>query len=214
MFFLHCGIRLGQRGPWFTQPEAELTEHALALANPDGDAVPLLNPATQCFSIPDIPAQTNLSGRVAQNSIHRLQLFFRQASRPSRSFSLQQSRQTVSFKTTDPILHRSWRIAQKVGHLRARHTLGYQKHSMETMIVARLFRAANLILQSENDRGRVCNGKWFHFSMKPQSLHYAQLIMSLCLAAPKSMSTVPRKPFQLANHSCSSLLMFQRESGL
>ena len=77
MCFLHCGIRLGQRRPWFTQAEAELTKHALALANSDGDAVPLLNPATQCFSIPDIPAQTNRSGRVAQNLIHRLQLSFR-----------------------------------------------------------------------------------------------------------------------------------------
>jgi hypothetical protein len=53
------------------------------------------------------------------------------------------------------------------------HTLGYQKHSMETMIVARFFRTANLILQSENDGGRVGNGKWFHYSMKPQSPLYA-----------------------------------------
>src|ERR1700723_4400694 len=55
----------------------------------------------------------------------------------SRSFSLQQSRQTVSPKTTDPIFHRSWPIAQKAGHLRAGHTLGYQTHSVETVIVAR-----------------------------------------------------------------------------
>ena len=84
MGFLHCGMGLGQRGSWFAQPEAELTEHTLALANPDGDAVPLLNPGTQCFSVPEVPAQTNLPGRVAQDSIHRLQLFFRQASGPSR----------------------------------------------------------------------------------------------------------------------------------
>jgi hypothetical protein len=49
------------------------------------------------------------------------------------------------------------------------------------MIVARFFRAANLILQSENDGGRVRNGKWFHSSMKPQSHHYTQLLMSSCL---------------------------------
>jgi hypothetical protein len=169
MCFLHNRIGMGQRGSWLAQPEAELTEHTLALANPDGNAIPLLNPGTECFSVPQVPAQTNLPWRVAQNLIHPLQLFFRQASGPSRSFSLQQSRQTVSFKTTDPIFHRSWRIAQKMCHLRAGHTLGYQKHSMETVIVARFFRAANLILQSENDRGRVRNGKWFHSSMKPQS---------------------------------------------
>jgi hypothetical protein len=33
---------------------------------------------------------------------------------------------------------------------------------METMIGARFFRAANLILQSENDGGRVSNGQWLH----------------------------------------------------
>lgn len=169
MGFLHNGIGMGQRGAWFTQPEAELTEHTLALPNTDGNAVPLFNPGTECFPIPEVSTQANLPGRVAQNLIHRLQLFFRQASGTSRSFSLQQARQTVSFKTTDPIFHRSWRISQKMCHLRAGHTLSYQKHSMETVIVARFFRAANLILQSENDRGRVRNGKWFHPSMKPQS---------------------------------------------
>jgi hypothetical protein len=52
---------------------------------------------------------------------------------------------------------------------------------METMIVARFFRTADLILQTENDGGRVGNGKWFHSSMKPQIHRYAQLLMSLCL---------------------------------
>jgi hypothetical protein len=94
----------------------------------------------------------------------------------SRSFSLQQSRQTVSLKTTDPIFHRSWRIAQKTGHLRAGHTLGYQKHSVETVIVARFFRAAYLILQSENDRGRV-NGVRFD---APVAAHARQHYRGSC----------------------------------
>ena len=181
MCFLHCGIGLGQSGSWLAQSKAELTEHTLALANPDDDAIPLLNPGTECFSIPQVPAQTNLPRRVTQDPIHPFPLFFRQASGPPRSFALQQSRQTVSFKTTHPILHRPWRITQEMGHFWTGHTLGDQKHSMETMIVARFFRAADLILQSENDGGRVGNGKWFHSSMKPHSYRYAQLLMSSCL---------------------------------
>jgi hypothetical protein len=51
------------------------------------------------------------------------------------------------------------------------------------MIVARFFRAADFILQSENDGWRVGNGKWFHSSTKPQTHHNAQLFMSLCLVA-------------------------------
>ena len=89
MCFLHGGIGLGQRGSRLAQPEAELTEHTLALANPNGNAIPLRNPGTEGFSVPEIPAQTNLPRRVSQDSIHSRQLFFRQASGPSRSFALQ-----------------------------------------------------------------------------------------------------------------------------
>ncbi len=60
MCFLHCGMAWASAGRWFAQAEAELTEHTLALANPDGDAVPLLNPGTEYFSIPQVPAQTEV----------------------------------------------------------------------------------------------------------------------------------------------------------
>ena len=62
---------------------------------------------------------------------------------------------------------------------------------METMIVARFFRTADLILQTENDGGRVGNGKWFHSSMKPQIHHYAQLLMSQCLVSGTFQWDVP-----------------------
>ena len=62
MCFLHNRIGMGQRGAWFTQPEAEPPEHTLALPNTDGNAVPLLNPGTECFPIPEVPTQTNLPG--------------------------------------------------------------------------------------------------------------------------------------------------------
>jgi hypothetical protein len=81
---------MGQSGAWFAQPEAQLTEHPLALANPDGNSVPLLNPGTECFSIPEVPAQTNLPRRIAQNLIHRRPLFFRQASGSPLSLPLRQ----------------------------------------------------------------------------------------------------------------------------
>ncbi len=59
MCFLQFGIRLGQCGPRFAQPEAQLTEHPLALADPDADTVLLLNPSTECFSIPEVSAQAS-----------------------------------------------------------------------------------------------------------------------------------------------------------
>ena len=89
MCFLCRGISMGQSGAWFAQPETQLTEHPLALANPDGNAVSLLNPGTEGFSVPEIPAQANLPRRVTQDPIHPFPLLFRQASGPPRSFPLQ-----------------------------------------------------------------------------------------------------------------------------
>jgi len=171
MGFLKLGIGLSQRRSRFTQAEAELTEHTLALAYPDVDVVFLLNPSAECFSIPDVSAQASFPWRLAQNSIHRFHLFFRQAAGPSRSFAFQQSRQTVSFKATDPILHRPWRIPEQARHLRAGHALCDQKQPMKTMIIPRLFRTANLVLESEDDCGRIGNLEWFHSSMKPRSIN-------------------------------------------
>ena len=60
MYFLHCGVGLDQSGSWLAQSKTELTEHTLALANSDDDAIPLLDPGTEGFSIPQVPTQTHL----------------------------------------------------------------------------------------------------------------------------------------------------------
>ncbi len=191
MRFLKLRIGLSQRGSWFAQAEAELTEHTLALTYPDGDAVFLLNPGAQCFSIPDVSAQASLPRRAAQNSLHCLPLFFPQASGPSRSFPFQQSRQTVSFKATDPILHRPWCIPEQACHLRAGHALCDQKQPMKTMIISRFVRTANLVLESEYDRGRVGNLEWFHSSMKPQSINMRNYLCRYVLFATDFGSSSP-----------------------
>ena len=38
---------------------------------------------------------------------------------------------------------------------------------MEAVIIAGFFRTTNLILQPQNDRFGIRNGKWFHANMKP-----------------------------------------------
>jgi len=193
MCFLQFGIRLGQCGPRFAQPEAQLTEHPLALADPDADTVLLLNPSTECFSIPEVSAQACLPRRAAQNSIHRGYLFFTQASGAPRPLSLQQPGQAFAFKTTDPVLHRPCRIPEQAPHLGAGHALRYQKHTVKAMIISRFFRATDLVLKSKDHRGRVCNRKWFHSPMKPRSINirnylcrYVELHRRAHLASPNA----------------------------
>jgi hypothetical protein len=48
--------------------------------------------------------------------------------------------------------------------------LGHQQHPMQPVIIARFFRAANLVLQSQNHRFGISNLEWSHASMKPQIL--------------------------------------------
>jgi len=135
------------------------------------DVVFLLNPSAECFSIQMFPLQASFPWRLAQNSILPLPFGFPPAAGPSRSFAFQQSRQTVSFQSDRP------NTPPTVAHPRAGapppagHALCDQKQPMKTMIIPRLFRTANLVLESEDDCGRIGNLEWFHSSMKPRSIN-------------------------------------------
>jgi hypothetical protein len=50
-----------------------------------------------------------------------------------------------------------------------RRPLGHQQHPMEPMIVARFFRAANLILQSQNHSLGISDLQWSHAYTQPRT---------------------------------------------
>ena len=68
-------------------------------------------------------------------------IFGAQSSGPTRLALLPSSQPGRSFKAAHPILNRAWCIPQQPCHVRARHALGHQQHSMEAMIVARFLRS-------------------------------------------------------------------------
>jgi hypothetical protein len=55
----------------------------------------------------------------------------------------------------NPVLHAPSRIAQQGGDLGTGHSLGNEEHAMESVVVARLVRTTNLILQPQNDAGGI-----------------------------------------------------------
>src|SRR5258708_3765562 len=166
MRLLPLRIGLGNLGTRLAQAKAQLPEQALALPYPQVNLVSLRNPGHQSLAVPQISAQSQIAGNTAKGTIDLSELLLIQAPGPTCPFSFLQSGQALGLKTPDPILDRSRSIPQQPRHFRTSHALGYQKHSMQPMVISRFFRATNLILDSENHRRRVSNGERTHASMR------------------------------------------------
>ncbi len=168
MRLLPFRVGVGNQGARFAQPKAPLPEQALTLAHPQVDLEALLNPGTQRFPIPQRARQAQVARGLAQCLVQFLQLGLAQPSGTPGALSFAQPRQTSFLKTSDPIFHRAGGITQQPADLWTRDPLGHQQHPMQAVIIARCFRTANLVLQSQNHRFRISNLEWSHASMKSQ----------------------------------------------
>ena len=182
MRLLPFRIGEGDLGPRLAQPKAQLPEQALALTHAQRDAVLLSDPDRQRFAIPQIAAQPGLPRRLAKSRADLFQLLLIQAPGPPSSLSLAQTYQALLLATANPILHRPRRVAQQPGHLGAGHSLGYQQHTVEAVVVAGILGASDLILQSEDDAVRVGYAQWSHALRRTHPVYYTQVLMTLCLA--------------------------------
>ena len=81
------------------------------------------------------------------------------------SLSLGQTGQSSLIEAVKPILHRTRRVAQQSSHLRTRHALRDQQDTVQPVIVARLLRPLNLLLQNQNGSG-VRYHEWSHDSRR------------------------------------------------
>jgi len=167
MRLLQFQIGVANQRARFAQPKAKLSNHPLALAHTQMNAVALPDPNPEGLPVPQGPRQPNLALRAVQHCLHLLELRFAQALGPSGSRPFHQPGQTPFFKMSNPILHRPWGIPQESTHLRAAHPLSHQQHPVKTVIVARFLRTTNLISKSKNHGSRIGDGKWFHAPMKP-----------------------------------------------
>ena len=168
MRLLPFRIGMGHQGARFAQPKAPLPEQALTLAHLQADLEALLDPGTQRLPIPQRAGQAKVTRGLAENPVHLSELRLTQARGTPGALPFDQPAQTSFLKASNPIFHRSRSVSQQPTHLRASHPLGHQQHPMEPVIVARFFRTANLVLQSQNDCLGISNLKWSHGFMKPQ----------------------------------------------
>ena len=130
---------MGDERARFSQPETELAEQPLTLSNAQVHAVALFQVHCQQLAVPQIPFQPRITRRQAQGGADHFELGFTQPARPSRAFPFAETGQPFSFEAMDPILYRPAGIAQQRSHLRTRHALRHQKHSMQPVIIARFF---------------------------------------------------------------------------
>ena len=167
MRLLQRRIRVGNRGARFAQAEAELAEHPLALAHAQPNPVAPCEPDLQRLPVPEVPAQGRRGRRLPQYQLNLLQLRRAQSLGPAGSRPFHQPGKTALFEMPHPVFNRAGGIAQQSTNFRACHPLGDQQQPVETVIVSRFIRPANLILQSQNHGFGIGNAQWFNISMKP-----------------------------------------------
>ena len=101
MRFLKLRIGLSQRGSWFAQAEAELTEHTLALTYPDGDADFCSIQVLSVFPSQMFPLRpASLGGRRKIRSTASRCFSPRRRGRPGRSPSSNPARPSLSKRPT------------------------------------------------------------------------------------------------------------------
>jgi hypothetical protein len=62
-------------------------------------------------------------------------LLIAQSSRSARPFSINETGKTLALETMNPVLHRSRRIAKKVGYTSAAYTLCYEQNTVQPMVI-------------------------------------------------------------------------------
>src|ERR1700693_1760053 len=113
-----------------------MPKQSLALSHPPADAVLLVYPSRECLAVPQVHPHPSVARLGPQDPVDFTDLLGAQATGPTRPLSFPQARQALLFKAAYPILERAWPIPQNPRHLRARHALRHQQHSMKAMIIA------------------------------------------------------------------------------
>ena len=151
MRLLPFRIGVGNLGAGFAQSKTPLPEQALTLTHCQTNLEVLLDPDTQRFPIPQRSPQTQVTRGLTQCPVHFLQLRLAQTSGTPSSLPFAEPGQSLGFKASHPVFHRAGSVSQQPTDLRTGHALRHQQHPMQAVIIARFFRTANLILQSQND---------------------------------------------------------------
>jgi hypothetical protein len=114
------------------------------------------------LSIPKILAVSQVSRVDAQIFLQLRPSLFIQLLRAARALLFAQTTKAAGFETMHPTLNGRGMFSEQIRHFIATLSLANQKHSMQSMIVARFIRAVNLLLEGYFHRSGVGNRERFH----------------------------------------------------
>lgn len=137
-------------------------EQSLALAHTQLNVVSLPEVMREEFAIPQILRVPQVARGCAQVPIDPLPSDLIQTPWSSRSLALVQPAEAFGFKSLDPTFDRRRMLPQPVGNLVTAIALSHQEHPMKSVVIARLFRTVNLVLQGQGHCGDVSDLEAFH----------------------------------------------------
>jgi hypothetical protein len=162
MLGLTLGIGMCNQWSRLAQAKTQLPEQPLTLPYAQGNPILLVHPSSQGLPVPDLPCQAEVFRTPPQSGSDLLELLVVEPSWPPRPLSIDQTSQALLFETMDPILDGPRRIAQQTTHFTAAYTLGHQQYPVQTVVVSRLLRTANLILQRKDQSLGIRNLEFSH----------------------------------------------------
>lgn len=185
-------VRLTHHRSRFAQSKTHLPEQALALAHAQFNSVVPTQVLPNELPIPHRLSEPELPRWSPKVPPKLLPLLLTDPSGSSSSFSFAQPLEPVALKAVHPPLDCATLLAEHFSHLRAGVPFAHQQQSVQPVIVARLLRSTDFLLNRYAHNVRVGNLQFLHRDIYPQDggfqySIYATLFMSLCLAPLEAM---------------------------
>lgn len=150
IFPLLLGVCVGNHGSWLSHAKAKLSEKPLALPHPQSDSPPYGDKRRKSLSIPQVGGKSILHRAFSQSLRDFLQLFTTKPAWAARPLDFCKPGKPLIFKPLHPVGNCSGSISKESGNLSAAQALSHKKNSVQPVIVARLIRSADFILESEH----------------------------------------------------------------
>jgi len=169
ILLLLCRVRPGDHRPRLPHPEAHLAKEALALPRSQRDPILRLDELGKGLAIPEVGSHPNIQRRPPKDVPDLAKLFVPESGWPPWPLQIDKSGKTLCLETVDPVFHGPRGIPKQPPDFRTTHPLCDKQHRMEAMVVSRIPRPANLILEAKYHQIGVWYREFFHASTIPHS---------------------------------------------
>ena len=155
-------IRFGNHRPRLTSTESQMGKQSLALPYSKRHIIFLRKVMAEEFPIPKVLRIFKRTGGFPKITANLFHNFLIPSLGTTGMRCIHKTGKTFSLKSFDPILNRPWAMIKKFSHFGATESLADQQNTMETMIIPRLFRSLNLLLNRYFHNGRILDLKFTH----------------------------------------------------